>query len=91
MALFLDDLPGMLSEIRVAMASQDSTALGRASHALKGSVSNFGARYAFEAALRLEKIGGSGDLSQAVAAFAQLEQEFARLEEALRTFRAIAA
>src|ERR1700693_4562712 len=60
--LFLDDYPQALESIRSAVAAQDATALEHQAHSLKGSVSTFGARRAFEAALALEKQGRSKDL-----------------------------
>jgi CheY-like chemotaxis protein len=81
--LFLDDCPKLLSEIRVALARCDSTALTRAAHRLKGTVGNFTASAAFEAARRLEMIGRQGDLTGAEKAFAALEEEIERLKLAL--------
>jgi hypothetical protein len=46
---------------------------------LKGAVSNFGARAAADAALRLEQMGRAGDLSHASPALATLEMEMSAL------------
>jgi HPt (histidine-containing phosphotransfer) domain-containing protein len=81
--LFLSDCPRLLSEIREAIERRDSKALERAAHALKGSVSNFAATAAFEAALRLENIGSNGDMAHAEEAYAALEEEVKYLEPAL--------
>ena len=40
-----------------------------------------------DAALRLEEMGRSGDLTQAALACAELEKEVANLEQALAVFR----
>ncbi len=81
--LFLEDCPSRLAELRAALERQDGRALERSAHALKGSVSNFCARPAAEAALRLEALGRAGDLLQADAAVRAVEREIARLEPAL--------
>ncbi len=82
-ALFLESLPERLAALRVAIEQRDRHALERAAHTLKGSVGNFSARSAFEAALRLEGMGREGDLGQAETAVAALEAEIARLKPAL--------
>jgi hypothetical protein len=50
---------------------------------MKGSLGNFGAETAYEAALRLEVIGRQGDMRGAEAAFASLVEILGRLEAAL--------
>ena len=62
-------------------------ALERAAHTLKGAVGNFSAQGAYAAALRVEMMGRGGDLTHAAAAYAELEQEVARLGEALTALR----
>jgi CheY-like chemotaxis protein len=86
-ALFLENSPEYLSRIRQALADRDSRALGRAAHALKGSVGNLAARAAFKAASRLEEMGEKGDLAESQEAYAALEQEIERLRLALAAFR----
>ncbi len=81
--LFLEDCPNMLSAIREAIAQGDGEALMQAAHKLKGSVGNFGARRAVEAALRLEDMGREGDLSGAEEGYRTLETEIEHLMEAL--------
>ena len=83
--LFLKNCPKLLAEIRQAIERQDTRALERAAHTLKGSVGNFAARAAYEAALRLETMARQGDLSQAESAFRALEQELERLTPTLAT------
>lgn len=80
--LFLDDCPGLLSEIREAIARRDSKALEHSAHSLKGSVGNFSATAAFEAALRLEMMGSNGDMTRAEEAYSILEKEIERLKPA---------
>jgi HPt (histidine-containing phosphotransfer) domain-containing protein len=81
--LFLEDYPHRLNEIAEAIAHSDSERLERAAHVLRGSVANFPAREAVEAASILERLGGSGDLSGADEALALLEFEMGRLRAAL--------
>ena len=70
--LFLEEYPSLMSEIQAAVKSGNANGLERAAHSLKGSVANFGADSAFQAALVLENIGRSGDLTGAFEAHAQL-------------------
>jgi PAS domain S-box-containing protein len=81
--LFLADCPQGLAEIREAIHRGDPGALGKAAHALKGSIGNFAARNAFAAAQRLEIMGRDGNLENAGKALATLESELARLTEEL--------
>jgi len=81
--LFQRDLPKLFSELQDAVTRRDAKALESAAHALKGSVGNFAARPAVEAALRLEQMGRRGDLTEAESAFQALAQEIERLKPAL--------
>jgi two-component system sensor histidine kinase/response regulator len=79
-ALFLKELPNMLTTLREAVMAGNASGIERAAHKLKGSVGNFAAQPAFEAALKLEGLGRNGSLTEAAPAFAQLEDEIKRLE-----------
>ena len=81
--LFLDDYPNLVARIQEALAARDAFALERASHSLKGSVANFGAEPAYQAAMELEKIGRSGDLRRAAEAFLELRRNLASLDPEL--------
>ncbi len=83
--LFFDDTPSLLTEISNAITRGDSNALERASHTLKGSVGNFGARHAFDLAFNLEQMGRNGDFARAREIFEQLQQQVARLGPALES------
>lgn len=83
--LFLQEFPGLLADIQAAMAAGDAHALERAAHNLKGSVANFGAEPAREAAYRVECIGRQGDLSSAAAAIAELDDQLGLLQAELVT------
>ncbi len=82
--LFLTDCPRMMKEIREAVTRRDAEALQRAAHTLKGSVSNFTSRDAFEAARDLEEIGRNRDLARA-------DQAWTALEDAMRQFQSALA
>jgi len=81
--VFLDECPRLISEIQDAIAFSNGQALVHAAHSLKGAVGNFGARAAYEAAHRLEKIGREGDLTCAPAACQGLEEEVVYLQREL--------
>ncbi len=78
--LFLDDYPKSLAELRAAVETGDARRLERSAHGLKGSVSNFGARSAVDAALQLEIMGRAQTL-------VQVEQVLHTLELALAALR----
>jgi len=82
--LFLADCPRRLAEIKEAIRRGDAGALGRAAHALKGSVGNFAAKSAFAAAQRLEIMSRDIDLDNVGKACVTLESELALLSEELR-------
>lgn len=81
--LFLEDCPRRVTAVHNALAAGDCEALQRAAHSLKGSMSNFAAADATQAALRLEMIARGGDLKEAPAAIVTLEREIARLTPVL--------
>jgi CheY-like chemotaxis protein len=81
--VFQTESPSMLAEIRDALAAADTTRLRRAAHSVKGAVAHFGARRAYDAARRLESLARDGNLTDAPAASAALEQEVVRLRPAL--------
>ena len=85
--LFLEDLPDRLASVRKAVRRQDAQALSCAAHALKGAVSHFAARETSEFALKLERMGRTGDLEGAEEAFVGLKNEIGRLTRALRAYR----
>jgi HPt (histidine-containing phosphotransfer) domain-containing protein len=62
---FLESTPPLLAELREAVAAGDTPTVQRLGHRLRGSLGNFGADEAVAAALRLEKLGGEGDLAGA--------------------------
>jgi len=84
--IFAEESSQLLAEIRDAIRAGDLIRLNCAAHNLKGAVSNFGARYAFEAALKLEILGKQGKLEDAPVIYNALEKEIERLQRSLAEF-----
>jgi HPt (histidine-containing phosphotransfer) domain-containing protein len=72
---FLSETPMLLEDTREAISRRDALALERGAHTLKGSVSNFAARPAYESASELEAIGRGADWTKAAAVHARLQKE----------------
>jgi two-component system, sensor histidine kinase and response regulator len=87
MTLFLDDGPKLLEQMSDAIRQGDADGLQKAAHALKGAVANFTAKSAVQAALDLEAMAKTGDISQAVGALAVLEKEIDHVREELIAFK----
>jgi PAS domain S-box-containing protein len=81
--LFLEEYAGLLLNIEEALAQGNCQELEFAAHTLKGSVGNFGAKSAYDAAWNLEMMGREGDLSGAAEAYVALQAEIDRLQPAL--------
>ncbi|HKV41809.1 MAG TPA: response regulator, partial [Blastocatellia bacterium] len=77
-----------MREIEIAVEESDALNLREAAHALKGEMGLLGSKAAFQAALKLEEMGRSGELGGAVAALANLDQEVERFKAALNTLAA---
>jgi two-component system sensor histidine kinase/response regulator len=83
-AMFLEDSPRLLSEIRDAMNQHDGPALKFAAHTLKGSAGVFRVQPAFEAALRMEHVGRDSDWNHAEEAWINVNKEMSGLSAMLR-------
>src|SRR5205823_2434801 len=81
--MFLESAPGQLEEMRQAAAGGDLKTVKRLGHTLRGSVGIFGARAAFAAAEKVERVAREGSAADAEAACATLEAEVTRLRPAL--------
>ena len=81
--LFFCELPNQVAEIEGAIEAGNGEALQRSAHALKGMTASLAAGSATEAALILEQIGRSDDLSKAPEAFEELQREICLLTGAL--------
>ena len=83
--LFFENLPDYVAKIREAISMEDDGALERAAHELKGSVGNFAAMRARNAAYQLEVIGNKGTLEHADQLLSELMEELSNLESAIRS------
>ena len=86
MAMLEEDSPALLGEIRAAVNAGDAAALAKSAHALKGMLANFCAEPAQAAAAELETMGRQEQLADVNAAVARVEEETARLTDALHRF-----
>ena len=82
-ALFQKQAPVLLEEIRRAIDTHDTKLLRRAAHTLKGTSTYFGAKSLIQAALTLETLGREDSLDSITESLVILEQELARVMEAL--------
>lgn len=81
---FGERYPPQLDALRAAVAAGDGAATKELAHKLAGSFTNFAARPAWSAAVRIEESGAAGDAAGARAGLAELEREVVRLVAALR-------
>jgi CheY-like chemotaxis protein len=86
--LFGEECAQMMETMHDAIREEDAVRIQQAAHTLKGEVSNFGARAAVEAALRLEMMGRHDELADAEVAYTALERALACLIPALMAFAA---
>ena len=77
--LFARQTPEILAAMRAAAAANDSAALARHAHKLKGSLSNFPGDSGMTEAANLENAARSGDLAEVESLFDELEAAVARL------------
>jgi PAS domain S-box-containing protein len=82
-AMFVEESPLAMHKVKDALMRGDSNALERAAHTIKGSVGNFVAKPALQAAQRIEQIGRDGNMGEAEEACKALEAELDRLIPAL--------
>jgi two-component system, sensor histidine kinase and response regulator len=81
--LFLQDTSPRMSTMEQALAEGDASAVAQVAHSLKGSCGNLGAKQMSELCAQLEATAHSGDLVQARKLFPHLQQEYARVHDAL--------
>ena len=82
--IFLEELPQRLVALRAALDQDDLEVVHEKAHSIKGSVSNFAAAAAFEAASQVNDLARSGTRNGLKQAIDVLEQEMSRLQPALR-------
>ncbi len=74
-ALFHENTPRLLDDIRGSIARRDGTDLARSAHALLSSLGAFGAHDAHRLTQRLEEFGQRAEFTTAEQIFAELEVE----------------
>ncbi len=83
-AIFLDNAPQWVQDIRVAVNAGDAGSTRRSAHLLKGAAATLAAVEVADAARRLEDSAAGADLCAAPAAVTAIETALARLTAALR-------
>jgi two-component system sensor histidine kinase/response regulator len=78
-ATFLEEVPSRLAALHADAERGDPQAFWRAAHALNGTCRSVGAARMGDICMQLEKLGDSGDLTDAPGLFAELEEEFGRV------------
>lgn len=81
---FLDEGPTLMADLRNALERRDAGGVRLAAHSLKSNGYDFGATIYAEQCRQLELLGRSGDLAPAAGLLLQAEQEFVRVQAALR-------
>jgi CheY-like chemotaxis protein len=81
--LFISECPKQMADVAAAYESGDHTALTRAAHTLKGSLTLFAAEEAGAAARRIEFIGREQKLDEYPQAWAELQQHVDELLQAI--------
>lgn len=83
---FLRDTPKRMAGIQKALQRKDSETLASLAHALKGSISLFGAEAARNYLQQLQDLGFAQDFPGLARVYEQLKEEIAELEESLRGY-----
>ena len=81
--LFAENSATLIEQCRQQIEEGDAEQLRRAAHTLKGSIGNFEMNATYQKAFALEKIGTSGELSQAEQTCSELETLMHRLNDEL--------
>src|SRR5438270_1860010 len=74
-AVFEEELPGMLASLEAAIRNGDAAELEKSGHKIKGSVLQFSGHSAAAAALQLEELGRNGTVAGGEIALQMLKQE----------------
>ena len=82
--IFLEDTPKRIAELDQSLAGDDPLRFTRAAHSVKGSSSNLGAMALRAVAERLEQQSKQSGLTGLEPMLAELKDEFARADAALR-------
>lgn len=85
--LFLKDSPKMFEKMRHSLEAEDTEALAAAAHNLAGSIGNFAAPAAVNAARRLESAARDRQINRTKETFQELERQMQTLAQALARLR----
>ena len=83
-ALFLENSPSILAEVRDALSRGDLEGVRRGAHTLKGTSATLGVRVVSEKCARLERQAQAGELRDAAASLAEIDEAYHGAEAALR-------
>jgi two-component system, sensor histidine kinase and response regulator len=83
-AIFVDEAPKLLAQLRQAITTHDVELLERTAHNLKGQLGYLGATVAAQKSRELEDTGHRGDLPLAQRIVDELEKEITELRESMR-------
>ncbi len=84
---YLDDTPGLLSEMKAALKVQDAEAFRRAAHSLKSTSATFGASRLSGMARELEMLAKEQKLAEAAAKLPAVEEAVCAVELELKGLR----
>ncbi len=84
--IFINDAPEQLSEIQKAVDNRNGKDIQTSAHKLKGAISNFEQKEAFDTALKIETMGSNKRLDGVEEAYDTLVKEVEYLMNALREF-----
>jgi HPt (histidine-containing phosphotransfer) domain-containing protein len=87
-AIYIEDTPKRIADMKACLASGDVTTFTRAAHTIKGSSANVGAQVLKAVAERLELISRKEGLGSVAPLIADCEVEFARVAVELRKLSA---
>jgi two-component system, sensor histidine kinase and response regulator len=82
--IFIETCPDYIARIKKGIAGNDAGILEREAHSLKGAVGNFGAKEAYEAANRLDKLGNDGEMARTEEGLSNLERALNELAFEMR-------
>lgn len=83
---FIQDSSDRITSLRQLIQGTDADLIRRAAHSFKGSSSNVGALQLSSLCAAMEKKALAGNFDGLSADLSQIENEFAKVEGALRTF-----
>jgi HPt (histidine-containing phosphotransfer) domain-containing protein len=83
---FLMRAPELMAKIRKAIENKDGSSLEENAHSLAGSLSYFRVERILKVSRQLERMGASGNIASAKAAYEDLSTEMALLENALKKY-----